>query len=375
MHKEEVNKLVEHYSEMSDEELSHLIITRLDSLTEAARQALSIVVNSRDLTAFDNELNATFNDAKSQFLLAQKEQQRPVQERTDFHPLIRYSCLVIILLGGVIMLSDADDFGWDLVTIAGGILVFSELIHFSRMYKKAFSSTDSIKSDGAEVSVPSITEPEEPKQDSFVAIKEKLMVVVRPCFDYLTHEDSFVPFKPKLESDDGKVAEALGITWYKTIGDLHVRFVFDDVQLMRHATILEINEFALNFEQALQLALKNIHSTYGKPEVSVWQEGIFNVHGKSDDFNSSYFLDRDFWSSLLLIYPEGIVAAIPIRGGLLFAPFANNYAVQVLSLNIASLVESFPEQLRISSLLYLFKEGVWSIFQPIDQSIDSSLRH
>jgi len=373
MKKEEINKLVEHYSEMSDEELSHLIVTRLDCLTDEARQALDIVIRGRDLSVFDNELNATFHDVKSQVLSAHNEQSEQAAKSANIHFLIRYTCLMLVVVGVLIILSDGERVGMQFVKGAGGILIFSEFIYLIRRFWGALFNFDPIKK--TEVAEANIAANSSPEEELLPLLEENLMVVVRPCFEYISYEDSFVPFKAQIQSDDGKINEVLDMAWYKIIGDLDIRFVFDGEQSMRNATMQDLKELGLSFEQAMQLAIKNIHSAYGVQEISLWQEGIFQVHGLSADFNSSYFLDREFWSSLSMKYPEGIVVAIPSRGGLLFAPFADNYAVEILRLNIANLVESFPEQVRITSKLYFFKNHVWNVYQPVDQEMSSMSVH
>ena len=51
------------------------------------------------------------------------------------------------------------------------------------------------------------------------------------------------------------------------------------------------------------------------------------VKGSSPDLDSSYFLDKEFWNELLKQHPER------------------------------------SRRLRISSALYLYKDGKWSVFQ------------
>jgi hypothetical protein len=87
------------------------------------------------------------------------------------------------------------------------------------------------------------------------------------------------------------------------------------------------------------------------------------VQGRSPDLNSSYFLDKQFWSQLLAKHPDGIVALVAKRGGLLYAPLADAKAVDGMRRGVAYLHRSSEGQ-RISSALYLFKDGRWSVFQP-----------
>jgi hypothetical protein len=87
------------------------------------------------------------------------------------------------------------------------------------------------------------------------------------------------------------------------------------------------------------------------------------VQGKSPDLDSSYFLDRDFWRDLLRQHPEGILVAVPKRGGLLFTPMSDGKAVENMRKGIAYLYSS-SGQMRVSSALYLFKDDRWTVFQP-----------
>lgn len=86
------------------------------------------------------------------------------------------------------------------------------------------------------------------------------------------------------------------------------------------------------------------------------------ISSKGPDFNSSYFLDREFWEGLNRAHPEGLVAAPAKRGGLVFVPLAETKAVEALRKGVAYLYES-SGRMRVSSALYLFKDGHWSVFQ------------
>ena len=86
------------------------------------------------------------------------------------------------------------------------------------------------------------------------------------------------------------------------------------------------------------------------------------VAGKSPDLDSSYFLDRDFWRGLLKQHPDGLVVAVPKRGGLLYAPVSDSRAVATLRKGVGYLYTS-SERLRVSAALYLFKDDKWTVFQ------------
>jgi uncharacterized protein YtpQ (UPF0354 family) len=194
-------------------------------------------------------------------------------------------------------------------------------------------------------------------------MKDNLMVVLRESQGANRLEDLFSPVgKMTATLPNGKTQE-FELAHWEYIGDMHVRFVFDSPQTMVNASMEDMQALGLSrIEDALPLALKNIKRVYGDPAVFPWEEGIMLVQGRSPDLDSSYFIDREFWHQLEKKHPEGLVAAVPMRSGLLFAPLADKKAVQILKDEIVSLYDS-GEQHKVSSALYLFKNGKWSVFQ------------
>ncbi|HZN47282.1 MAG TPA: hypothetical protein VFB71_06635, partial [Ramlibacter sp.] len=99
-----------------------------------------------------------------------------------------------------------------------------------------------------------------------------------------------------------------------------------------------------------------------------WAGGLMQVQGNAPELASSYFLDRGFWQEQLLHSPAGVVAAVPGRAGLVFARADDATAVASLRFSAAALFAS--DSARISSGLYLFKDGRWSVFQPPQKPLD-----
>lgn len=190
------------------------------------------------------------------------------------------------------------------------------------------------------------------------------MVVVRSSIGANRTEDAFSPTgKLKAELPDGQKIEMEMASW-EFIGDTHIRFVFDGPDIMLNATPQDLERLGIkNVEEALALALANIKRVYGEPSATPWEGGLMQVRGNSPDLNSSYFLDRAYWQSLLKAYPGGLVVSVPSRGDLLYVPLSDTKAVDGLKRGVAHLHAS-SESLRVSSALYLFKEGKWSVFQP-----------
>ncbi|MET0983429.1 MAG: hypothetical protein ABWY02_15095 [Telluria sp.] len=192
--------------------------------------------------------------------------------------------------------------------------------------------------------------------------RDKLMVVLREAMGANKPDEGLKPTgKLRARMPDGREIE-VEMAHYELIGDMQVRFVFDGAQSMRNATPEDLARFGLTAGEALRVAVGNVKRVYGNPRSLPWTGGVMQVKGKSPDLDSSYFLDRAFWTELGSRHPAGVVVAVPKRGGLLYVPAADVEAVNGLRKGIASLYSS-SGSLRVSSALYLFKDGKWSVFQ------------
>lgn len=165
-----------------------------------------------------------------------------------------------------------------------------------------------------------------------------------------------------MELDDGREME-VEASWFRYLGDMHIRLVFDGPQKLQSATPEDLARLRLDPEQALSLAARNLRRIYGDPQVRPWTGGLMRVDGRATDLSSSYFLDRQFWLDQQRQHPNGLVAAVPQRGGLVFAPLDDQAAVDKLRFSAVAL-HAGARHGRISSALYLFKNGKWSVFQP-----------
>jgi hypothetical protein len=192
---------------------------------------------------------------------------------------------------------------------------------------------------------------------------DNLMVVLRESPGANKQDEALVPVgKLRVKLSDGKEIE-FEMAAFEFLGDMHIRFVFDGPQTMRGAKPQDLARLNLSPETALQLALVNIRRAYGSATAKPWTDGLLKVQGQSPDLDSSYFLDREFWRNLLKQHPEGLVAAVPNRGGLLFTPASDSKVVDGLRKSIAYLY-SISGSLRVSSALYFFKDDRWTVFQP-----------
>ena len=193
--------------------------------------------------------------------------------------------------------------------------------------------------------------------------RENLMVVVRESPGANRQEESFrATPKAWTRLADGREVE-IDVAWWDYLADTHIRFVFDAPTMMMSASPQDLASLGVQrIEDALALAIANIRRVYGEPGSYPFSGGVMQVKGRSPDLDSSYFLDRAFWWDRLEAHPEGLVVAVVKRGGLLYTPAASTADVEGLQRGVAYLHES-SGQFRVSSALFLFKDGRWSVFQ------------
>jgi hypothetical protein len=199
--------------------------------------------------------------------------------------------------------------------------------------------------------------------DSFDTSATNLIVVLRESAGENKQDETLQPYgRVTAQMPDGRRVD-LATSWYQYLGDMHIRLVFDGHKTLQSATPNDLERLRLSPEDALDLAVKNLRRMYGEPASSPWSGGLMQVQGSAPDLASSYFLDREFWMGVLRDYPEGVVAAVPQRGGLVYGSAADDEAVETLRFSAAALYAGGGGT-RVSSALYLFKNGHWSIYQP-----------
>jgi hypothetical protein len=190
-----------------------------------------------------------------------------------------------------------------------------------------------------------------------------LIVVLRESPGENKQDESLRPYgRIEGTTPDGQRVQ-FETSWYQYLGDMHIRLVFQGSETLQSAAPEDLQRFHLTAGEAIELALANLRREYGPPSVQPWTGGLMQVRSAAPDFTSSYFLDRDLWERLQAPYPAGLVVAVPRRGEVVYAAAADDNAVDNLRFGAAALYAGGPGP-RLSSALYLFKAGHWSVFQP-----------
>lgn len=200
-------------------------------------------------------------------------------------------------------------------------------------------------------------------EESLVVTEQSnLMLVVRTTFGANKPDVQLVPSGIQTFQDSDGNTHSFEMAHYEYLGDTHIRFVFDSVETMANATPEQFDRFGLTPEEAVEVSMTNIYRDYGQPNIYELENGIYQVQGKSPDFDSSYFLDKTLWQQVGSHLKDAVVVAVPARGLLLFAPSSNKKAVKFLSENVQDWFnESGPQ--GVSSALFSYDSGVWKVHQ------------
>jgi hypothetical protein len=192
---------------------------------------------------------------------------------------------------------------------------------------------------------------------------DNIMVVLRESIGGNKRRESLQPVgaATAIWPDTGERI-TVEIAGFQLIGDLHIRFVFDGRKYMQGLEPEDLLRFDLSPERALEVALKNIKRVYDEPKSLPYLGAISRVQGECPDFDSSYFLDRNFWRDALKRHPKGLVVAVPSRSDLYYAPLGATDEVEHLRRNVVRSYSANGQQ-RVSSALFLFKEDEWTVFQ------------
>jgi len=202
-----------------------------------------------------------------------------------------------------------------------------------------------------------------------------LIVVLRESPGANKPDEALVPFgRISARAADGRDF-SFEASWFQYLGDMHLRLVFDGEKQVQSAMPEDLQRLHMTPEQALERAVANLRERYGAPVAEPWSGGLMQVHGNAPELDSSYFLDRAFWQEQQRASPAGLVVAVPERGGLVFAHADDEAAIATLRFSAAALFAS-GDNARISSGLYLFRDGHWSVYQAPQklESEDASAR-
>lgn len=145
---------------------------------------------------------------------------------------------------------------------------------------------------------------------------------------------------------------------YGYLGDLELRLLFRQPGLAAGVQSEDLQPLELTPGKAVSLGAQNVLRALGPAHIVPLQGGVYMLRGAHPVDNAIYLLDRNFWRGQLQKFPQGLVAALPRRGALLFAPGGSPEVEGELARQAAAMAQAAGAD-ALSALVYHFDAEGW----------------
>lgn len=139
----QIKYFLDRYAGMTDEELSYLLVTRGDSLSEEAGHALRTIMASRDPGGFQNELKATTADVGAQIRHADEEVRKQKKSARHARIATRLASLALLVIGLCTLLLGKTEGGVALCVAAVAMFLYFEVQRLIRRFLVALFNPNS----------------------------------------------------------------------------------------------------------------------------------------------------------------------------------------------------------------------------------------
>jgi hypothetical protein len=146
------------------------------------------------------------------------------------------------------------------------------------------------------------------------------------------------------------------------LGDMQLRFIFDQpgAASLAAARSEDFARLDLTPARAMALASANLRRVLGTPQIASLGGGIYSLRSAQPEYSPLALLDRGFWRAQLEKFPRGLLAALPRKGLLIFAP-AGDAQVERELLQQAARMLAGAEGDATSACVYRFDDTGWNL--------------
>lgn len=144
------------------------------------------------------------------------------------------------------------------------------------------------------------------------------------------------------------------------VGDLHLRYSFDDPKFVSSVSAADLKRLGLKREQLLPLSVENFRRLYPgrKIEYPVPQIALVTDAG---DLEPCLMLDAAFWEKESQRRKSSIIAAAPARDVLMFSDRSVRGNVDLLKKLTVDVYASVGKE-ALSKAVFLWNQGRWEVF-------------
>jgi hypothetical protein len=164
----------------------------------------------------------------------------------------------------------------------------------------------------------------------------------------------------RLPKETLRPAAAQDTVAYGYLGDMQLRLVFDEPGAAHAAAVRpdDLDRLELTPQKAVAQAAFNSKRASGSPQITPLAGGVHALRGRHQDYNATFLLDRAFWRQQLEKFPQGLLAALPRKGVLMFAPAGDAVVQAELHKQAARLLATAGPS-ALSACVYRFDTTGW----------------
>src|SRR5262245_43701390 len=144
------------------------------------------------------------------------------------------------------------------------------------------------------------------------------------------------------------------------VGDLQLRYSFDDPKHVSSVSLGDLKRLKLAREELLPLSVANFRRLYPKFKVERLQAHLASVTD-AGELEPSLMLDTKFWDQERERAGSDILAAVPARDALIFSNRAVTRNLDVLK-GVAADVYQTAGKSALSKRIFLWNQGRWEVF-------------
>lgn len=144
------------------------------------------------------------------------------------------------------------------------------------------------------------------------------------------------------------------------VGDLHLRYSFDDPKFISSVSAADLRRLGLKREQLLPLSVENFRRLYPGRKIEYPAPQIALV-ADAGDLEPCLMLDTAFWEKERQRRGSSIVAAAPARDVLMFSDRSARGNVDLLKQVTVDVYASAGKE-ALSKTVFLWSQGRWEAF-------------
>ena len=165
--------------------------------------------------------------------------------------------------------------------------------------------------------------------------------------------------EPVVFRPDPKSSPDNALVFDHFVGDLQLRYVFEDPQFMLAVRVRDLNRLGLQREELPALAVANFRRLYPKAGIA-WPERWLGAVGEGGGLEPLTLLDGAFWNRQAQAFGGEVIAAVPSANEVYFAPREPKQNIELLK-HLAILHSEKAGKRAVSRTVFAWRFFRWEV--------------